>query len=60
MKPQSGQMIFWRFKEKAPCSWRFGYCTYLGEMIRLGCWNGDTMGGAIVDPSEIEWREYQR
>lgn len=59
MKPPPGTMIWWRFKGKH--AYLFGYCTYLNHpsFIRLGRWNGDTKGGVVVDPSEIEWSEYQ-
>jgi hypothetical protein len=42
--------------------WRFGYCTWLSDpdLVRMGNWNGDTMGGSIVSASEIETREYNR
>lgn len=61
-RPPSGSMVYWRFKRNAPSAWAFGYVTYAGgcNMLRMGRWNGDTMGGAVVDASEIEWREYQR
>jgi hypothetical protein len=51
-------MVYWRFKTQIPCPWRFGYCTYAGghELVRMGCWNGDTTGGAVVSVSEIEWK----
>lgn len=51
-------MCYWRFKgEKA---WRFGYCTSAGSgLYRMGHYNGDTMGGPLVDPGDVETREYQ-
>jgi hypothetical protein len=57
--PPSGQMIYWRYRRHDPGAWRFGYVSYTGtpDIIRLGAWNGDTMGGALVSPSEIEWKE---
>lgn len=60
-RPPSGSMVYWRFKAKAPCAWLFGYVTYAGgySMLRMGRWNGDTMGGALVDATEIEWKEYR-
>ncbi len=58
-RPPSGDMCYWRFKGTGP--YKFGYCTYLsGGLIRLGSYNGDTMGGSIVDPWEIEWKRYSR
>lgn len=38
--------------------WRFGYVTYERghNLIRMGSWNGDIMGGSVVDADEIEWR----
>ena len=48
-------MIYWRFKKKAPCEWRFGYRSHVkGNLYRMGRWNGDTSGGVIVDITEIE------
>lgn len=59
-KPPSGMMVYWR--GKGALEWRFGYCTHLKcyELVRMGCWNGDTMGGSIVSYDDIEWREYSR
>lgn len=51
-----GTMYYWRFKgEKA---WRFGYTSPAGTLVRMGRWNGDTCGGVVVDPNEIEVRAY--
>ena len=54
-------MVWWRFKTPQPTAYRFGYVTYETgySMIRMGCWNGDTMGGAVVDATEIEWKPYR-
>jgi hypothetical protein len=53
-------MCYWRFKTDKPGPWRFGYCTYVNSgLYRMGNYNGDTMGGVLVDPAEIETREYQ-
>ena len=54
-------MVYWRFKSRAPCAYRFGYCTYVSgpDMVRMGNWNGDTMGGPVVDINEIEWKAYR-
>lgn len=50
-----GQSCYWRFKGEGP--WRYGYPTDAGKgLIRMGLWNGDTHGGIVVDPSEIETR----
>lgn len=52
-------MVYWRFKTKEPTAWRFGYVTRLGQgLVRMGAYNGDTIGGVIVDPAEIEYRPY--
>lgn len=58
--PPSGGMVFWRFKDKAPCGWTFGYCTYEHgqDLVRMGAWNGDKAGGSVVSVSEIEWTPY--
>lgn len=55
-RPPSGSMVWWR-KTGAPY-WCFGYVTYVKgyNLIRMGCWNGDTMGGVVVDIADIEWR----
>lgn len=61
VKPSSGLMIIW--KPKGSIYWNFGYVTYLktSNLIRLGRWNGDDMGGVVIDPNDIEeWREYKR
>lgn len=54
--PPSGQ-LYWRFKgDKA---WKYGYCTNAGSgLLRMGCYNGDTTDGSLVDPLDIEWRSY--
>lgn len=60
-RPPSGSMVYWRFLGP-PSAYRFGYCTYVSghNIIRMGRWNGDTIGGSVVDANEIEWREYER
>ena len=51
-------MCYWRFK--GDNAWRFGYCTYAsGGLYRMGNWNGDTSGGTLVDPADVETRNYQ-
>lgn len=58
MKPSSGTMYWWR--GKGMLEWRFGYCTHeQGGLVRMGRWNGDSTGGVVVDPFDIEWRAYQ-
>ncbi len=54
-------MVWWRFKKNAPGEYRFGYCTSAesGQLVRMGRWNGDTTGGCVVDPYEIEWKDYR-
>lgn len=59
-EPPMGSMVYWRFKRKEPGRYHFGYVSRAGSMLRMGSWNGDTMGGTIVDPVEIEWKEYSR
>lgn len=58
-RPPSGSMVYWR--KKGGFNWLFGYCTYVSgpNLIRLGRWNGDTVGGYIVSASEIEWKDYR-
>ncbi len=58
--PPAGSMVWWRFKTPQPTAYRFGYVTYVSRnLIRMGHWNGDNMGGAVVDTGEIEWRPYR-
>ena len=53
-------MVWWRFKSQAPCVWRFGYMTDVsGGLVRMGYWHGDASRGPVVDPTEIETREYR-
>lgn len=54
-------MVYWRFAGP-PSAWRFGYCTYESghDLVRMGAYNGDTMGGSVVSAAEIEWKEYRR
>jgi hypothetical protein len=57
-RPSSGSMVWWRFKGIG--GYHFGYVTEAGNgLIRMGRWNGDTTGGTVVDPIEIEWRDYR-
>lgn len=56
MSIPSGIMVWWRFRGIG--SYNFGYTSYQGSLVRMGRWNGDTIGGPVVDPNEIEWRNY--
>jgi hypothetical protein len=49
--------VYWRFKgEKA---WRYGYQTDAqAGLWRMGHWNGDTSGGTLVSPEEIEIKKW--
>lgn len=60
-RPPPGTMVYWRFAGP-PSAWRFGYCTYESghDLVRMGAYNGDTMGGSVVSAAEIEWKEYRR
>lgn len=51
-------MVYWRFKGDKP--YRFGYCTYVSgpNLIRMGRYNGDTVGGTVVSAYDIEWTNY--
>lgn len=52
--------VWWRFKLKAPGPWHYGWMVHLpGGLVRMGLYNGDTERGPVVDPSEIETREYR-
>lgn len=52
-------MIWWRFKGVAR-PWQFGYMTQVGNgLVRMGRWNGDTVGGVVVSESEIETMPYR-
>jgi len=46
-------VCYWRFKgDKA---YKYGYCTHVHRnLYRMGCYNGDTSGGIIVDVKDIE------
>lgn len=58
MKPGSGNMYWWR--AKGGLEWRFGYCTHeSGNLVRMGRWAGDTIGGSVLDPFDIEWKPYR-
>ena len=47
------QSCYWRFKGEM--AYRYGYPTPLKSgLVRMGRWNGDTSGGFIVDPSDVE------
>ena len=54
-------MVYWRFKSNTPTAWKLGYVTRLsGGLVRMGCYNGDSIGGVIVDPHEIEYKPCHR
>ncbi len=54
-------MVYWRFIRDAPSEWKFGYVTWLTNgLVRMGRWNMDTTYGPVVDPKEIEMKEYAR
>lgn len=59
-RPRSGSMVWWRFKSEAK-AYDFGYVTYVEgpNLIRMGRWNGDTIGGQVVDIADIEWKPYR-
>ena len=57
MRPPSGTMVWWR--KRGALEWRFGYVTYVNQnLVRMGAYNGDSTGGAVVSISEIEWQRY--
>lgn len=44
---------YWRFKGEM--AYRYGYCTYVDRgLYRMGTYNGDVVGGVIVDPNDVE------
>jgi hypothetical protein len=58
-RPESGLMIYWRFRQCGGV-WRFGFVSDASSgLIRLGYWHGDTSRGPVVDPDEIEWRPHR-
>lgn len=62
-RPPSGSMVWYRpANSPTGTQYRFGYCTYLNDpdLIRMGAYNGDTMGGRVVSAFETEWKEYHR
>jgi len=53
--PFFGTNIYWRFKGET--SYRYGYPTQMTNgLVRIGRWNGDTIGGVVVDLKDIEVR----
>lgn len=60
MRPTSGSMVYWRFKARGG-SYVFGYVTHTmnWELIRMGRWNGDSVGGPVVAVEDIEWKPYR-
>ncbi len=58
MKPKSGYMYWWRIR--GGLAWHFGYCTHESDgLVRMGSYNGDTRGGRVFCPLDIEWRDYK-
>lgn len=57
---QPSGMVYWRFKNTTS-PWKFGYVSSCNSpnLIRMGSYNGDTMGGHVVSVSEIEWKDYR-
>jgi len=55
MSLQSGNLYYWRFRDQK--EWRFGYCTFIGPLIRMGAYAGDLTGGKVVSQEDIEWKE---
>jgi len=53
---KTGQ-CYWRLKgEKI---YKYGYATPVGGgLYRMGLWHGDSFNGPIVDPNDIEIREF--
>lgn len=52
--------VYWRFKEKGG-PWAYGYPTRISrDLVRMGLYNGDSTGGVVVDPVEIETRPASR
>jgi len=67
-KPPPGTMVYYRLQslirspnEIRDNEWRFGYCTWLADpdLIRMGRWNGDNVGGSILSVEEVVWRPYK-
>lgn len=60
MSPGYGRMVWWRYKNHK-MNWTFGYTSSVNDssLVRMGRWNGDTMGGVVVSVDEIEWRDYR-
>ena len=49
---------YWRFKGAE--SYRYGWSSMVPNgLIRMGRWNGDTTGGTVVDPKDIETKPYR-
>lgn len=51
-------LTWWRFKGDR--EWKLGYVTQMqsGQMIRIGNYNGDTMGGRVVEEFDVEFKKY--
>lgn len=51
--PFFGTNVYWRFKGDE--AYRYGYPTrMINGLVRMGRWNGDTLGGTIVSLDDIE------
>lgn len=59
-RPPSGHMVYWRYRDHTAKDYRFGYVTYVSghDLIRMGRWNGDSIGGPVVSCNDIEWVPY--
>ena len=50
----SGRPVYWRWKDKSPCSWIKSWPVVLQyDLARMGNYNGDPQG-AVVSICEIE------
>lgn len=54
-RPPSGSSVLWR--PNGSIEYRYGYCTYERSynIVRLGRWVGDTVGGSVADIADIDW-----
>lgn len=49
-----GVSCYWRFRGKGG-PYRYGWPTQISHnLVRMGLWNGDTIGGFVVNINEIE------
>lgn len=50
-----GKSCWWRFRSQAPCEWRYGYPTRMGNgLVFMGAWFGTKNCGVVVNADEIE------